>query len=99
MAASSTAAACAPAASHGGGHRLGGLHLGGHRHIGGHRHGHWRGGASVSFAVGAGVIGTAAVIADSCYRIRWVDTPYGLVRQRVKRLLLTASRQCMTSRS
>jgi hypothetical protein len=69
---------------HGGGHRLGGLHLGGHRHIHGHRHGgYWRGGAWVPFAVGVGVVGTAAVIADSCYRIRWVDTPYGLVRQRV----------------
>ena len=45
--------------------------------------GYWRGGRWLPYAVGVGVIGTAAVIADSCYRSRWVDTPYGLVRQRV----------------
>ncbi|QCK86971.1 hypothetical protein E8L99_14995 [Phreatobacter aquaticus] len=69
---------------HGGGHRhIGGLRLGGHRHIG-HRHGgYWRGGRWWPYAVGVGVIGTGAVIAASCYRVRWVDTPYGLVRQRV----------------
>ncbi|MFT3952955.1 MAG: hypothetical protein QM722_00470 [Piscinibacter sp.] len=67
---------------HGGGRHIGGLRLGGHRHIHGHRHGHWRGGRWWPYAVGAGIVGTA-VIADSCYRWRWVDTPYGLVRQRV----------------
>lgn len=73
---------------HGGGFRAGGFH-GGARHFGGHhfaghRHGgYWRGGRWLPYAVGVGVIGTAAVIADSCYRTRWVDTPYGLVRQRV----------------
>ena len=72
---------------HGGGFRAGGFHGGGFRHFGGHhfghRHGHWRGGSWAPYAVGLGVVSTGAVIAASCYRTRWVDTPYGLVRQRV----------------
>ncbi|MGL4288651.1 MAG: hypothetical protein ACRCVA_20045 [Phreatobacter sp.] len=64
---------------HGGGLRHGGMHFGG-RHFAGHRHGHWRGGRWI----GLGVVGVGAtVIASDCYRYRWVDTPYGLVRRTV----------------
>lgn len=64
---------------HGGGMRHGGMHFGG-RHFAGHGHGHWRGGRWI----GLGVVGVGAtVIASDCYRYRWVDTPYGLVRRTV----------------
>lgn len=56
------------------GHGHGGFH--GHRHF--HRHGHWRGGPWL----GLGLVG-GAVMASDCYRVRWVDTPYGLVRRTV----------------
>ncbi len=71
----------------GGFHRGGGMHFGGGRHFGGprlgfhghrhgHRHGFWRGGVWVG---GLGV----ATIGASCYRYRWIDTPYGTVRRLV----------------
>ena len=83
----------------GGGFRSGGVHLGGtrhfggvrhiggHRHIGGprlgfhgprhgHRHGFWRHGVWVG---GLGI----ATVGASCYRYRWIDTPYGLERRLV----------------
>jgi hypothetical protein len=69
----------------GGFHRGGGMHVGGGRHIGGHhlilrrhghghRHGFWRHGR-----IGLGF----AVVGSSCYRYRWIDTPYGPVRRLV----------------
>lgn len=80
----------------GGGFHRGGLHFGGGRHIGGrhlhlghrhgfhrhhhhHRHGHgfWRHGRWIGAGLGVAVIGS------SCYRYRWIDTPYGPVRRLV----------------
>ncbi|MBX9992226.1 hypothetical protein [Phreatobacter oligotrophus] len=77
----------------GGGFRSGGVHLGGARHFGGvrhiggprlgfhgprhgHRHGFWRHGVWVG---GLGI----ATVGASCYRYRWIDTPYGLERRLV----------------
>jgi len=71
----------------GGGFRSGGMHFGGARHFGGHRAhfghrhfghrhgGHWRGGRWI----GLGVVTVGA----SCYRYRWIDTPYGVERRLV----------------
>lgn len=69
----------------GGFHRGGGMHFGGGRHFGGrhlhfghrhhhHHHGHWGWRRGV---VGLGVV----TVGSSCYRYRWVDSPYGLVRR------------------
>jgi hypothetical protein len=70
---------------HGGGFRSGGLHLGGGRHFGHrhhfhrhhhhHRHGFWRHGRGIGLGV--------AVVGSSCYRYRWIDTPYGVERRLV----------------
>jgi hypothetical protein len=62
----------------GGGRHFGGRHLGFHRrHIHGHRHGFWRHGRWIGGGFGIAVVG------DSCYRYRWLDTPYGPVRRLV----------------
>jgi hypothetical protein len=72
----------------GGLHRGGGMHFGGGRHIGGrhlvlrrhgHGHGHrmWRHGRWIGPGFGLAVVGS------SCYRYRWLDTPYGPVRRLV----------------
>jgi hypothetical protein len=57
------------------------FHGHGHHHHHGHFHGH-RGRLFGLGLVGAVAVG-GAVIASSCYRTRWVDTPYGLVRRTV----------------
>ncbi|QCI67925.1 hypothetical protein [Phreatobacter stygius] len=79
---------------HGGGHRHGGLHFGGghhfggrhfhhgHRHHGHRHHGHRHHGRWIGAGIGLGLVG-GAVLASDCYRYRWVDTPYGLVRRTV----------------
>lgn len=61
----------------GGGRHFGGRHLGFHRRHGhGHRHGFWRHGRWMG---GLGVV----AVGSSCYRYRWIDTPYGVERRLV----------------
>jgi hypothetical protein len=48
-----------------------------------HHHYHRRGWGYYGPALVAGAIVTGAVIASSCYRTRWVDTPYGWRRVRI----------------
>jgi hypothetical protein len=51
-----------------------------HKH---HHHHHHHRNRWVGPAIVAGALFTGAIIASSCYRTRWVETPYGLERVRV----------------
>lgn len=81
MFASTDAEARGGRGGHGGFHRGGGMHFG-HGHFGfhrhhhwGHRHGAWRHGRWIGLG--------AVTVGASCYRYRWVETPYGAERRLV----------------